>query len=44
MQVVRAGSEELVVLELDLEFLENVARQAGFACELRDERRFVLII
>ncbi len=43
MQVVRAGSDELVVLELDLEFLENVARQAGFACELRDERRFVLM-
>ncbi len=41
MQVVHAGVEQLIVLELDLEFLENVARQAGFACVLHDEPRFV---
>ncbi|MCW5962846.1 MAG: hypothetical protein KIT83_02315 [Bryobacterales bacterium] len=41
MQVVQAGIEQLIVLELDLEFLENVARQAGFTCILHDEARFV---
>lgn len=43
MQVVHAGNEQLVVLELDLEFLENVARQAGFDCEMREERRHVVM-
>lgn len=43
MQVVQAGTEQLIVLELDLEFLENVARQAGFDCELREERRYVVM-
>lgn len=41
MQVVHAGVEQLIILELDLEFLENVARQAGFTCVLHDEPRFV---
>ncbi len=43
MQVVHAGKEQLMLLELDLDFLENVARQAGFACELREERRYVVM-
>ncbi len=43
MQVVQAGVEQLIVLELDLEFLENVARQAGFACVVHDEPRFVTL-
>lgn len=43
MQIVHAGNERLVVLELDLEFLENVARQAGFVCELREEPRYVVM-
>lgn len=41
MQVVQAGVEQLIILELDLEFLENVARQAGFACVIHEEQRFV---
>ncbi|MCU0229515.1 MAG: hypothetical protein MUF01_17940 [Bryobacterales bacterium] len=43
MQVVHAGVEQLIVLELDVEFLENVARQAGFACVVHDEPRFVTL-
>ena len=39
MQVVHAGIEQLIVLELDVEFLETVARQAGFSCVIHDESR-----
>lgn len=43
MHIVQAGKEQLIVLELDLEFLENVARQAGFECEVREDRRYVVM-
>jgi hypothetical protein len=43
MQVVQAGVQQLIVLELDPEFLENVARQAGFSCKLHEDPRFVVM-
>jgi len=43
MQVVQAGVSQLIVLELDREFLENVAKQAGFTCTLREEPRSVIM-
>ena len=43
MQVLRAGSDKLLLLELDPEFIENIARQAGFEFRLDDQtRRMVL--
>ena len=43
MQVLKAGEHKLLLLELDTEFIENIARQAGFEFRLEDEsRRMVL--
>ena len=43
MQVLQAGRHKLMLLELETEPLENVARQAGFEFKLEDqERRTVL--
>src|ERR1700674_676538 len=43
MQVLQAGRHKLLLLELDPEFIENIARQAGFEFKLEDqERRGVL--
>jgi hypothetical protein len=43
MQVLKAGSHKLLLLELDTEFIENIARQAGFEFRLQDQsRRLVL--
>ena len=43
MQVLKAGSHKLLLLELDPEFIENIARQAGFEFRLEDQtRRLVL--
>jgi hypothetical protein len=43
MQVVQAGRHKLMVLELDTEFIENIARQAGFEFKLEDQTRRVLL-
>src|SRR5579863_5634467 len=43
MQVLKAGEHKLLLLELDTEFIENIARQAGFEFRLEDNtRRLVL--
>lgn len=43
MQVLQAGRHKLLLLELETESIENVARQAGFAFKLEDDpRRMVL--
>src|SRR5215831_7061450 len=43
MQILQAGRHKLMLLELDTEALENVARQAGFEFKLQDQSRRVLI-
>src|ERR1700733_7872144 len=43
MQVLKAGANKLLLLELDPEFLENIARQAGFEFRLDDQSRRVVI-
>ncbi len=43
MQVLKAGSQKLLLLELDAEFIENIARQAGFAFRLEDQTRCVVL-
>src|SRR5271170_913707 len=43
MQVLKAGAEKFLLLELDPEFIENIARQAGFEFRVDDQsRRLVL--
>jgi hypothetical protein len=43
MQVLNAGDDKLLLLELDPEFIENIAKQAGFEFKLDDQsRRLVL--
>jgi len=43
MQVLQAGRHKLLLLELDTEFVENIARQAGFDFKLENQdRRMVL--
>src|SRR5712671_4260870 len=43
MQVLKAGEDKLLLLELDTEFIENIARQAGFEFRLDDQSRRVVI-
>src|SRR5512141_1573980 len=43
MQVLQAGRHKLLLLELDSEFIENIARQAGFDFKLEDQERRVLL-
>jgi hypothetical protein len=43
MQVLQAGRHKLLLLELDSEFLENIARQTGFEFKLEDQDRHVLL-
>src|SRR5438105_15697712 len=43
MQVLQAGRHKLLLLELDAEFIENIARQAGFEFKLEDEERRVVL-
>src|SRR5260370_15516899 len=43
MQVLKAGADKLLLLELDTEFIENIARQAGFEFRLEDQSRRVVI-
>ena len=43
MQVLQAGSHKLLLLELDNEMLEDVARQAGFESELTEDERQITL-
>jgi len=43
MQVLKAGREKLLLLELDPEFIENIARQAGFEFRIDDQIRRVVL-
>src|SRR5215210_5604339 len=39
MQVLNAGEHKLLLLELDTEFVSNIAKQAGFEFKLEDDSR-----
>jgi len=43
MQILQAGRHKLLLLELDAESLENVARQAGFEFKLEEQSRRVVL-
>ena len=43
MQVLKAGPHKLLLLELDPEFIENIARQAGFEFRMDDQSRRVVM-
>ncbi len=43
MQVLQAGRHKLLLLELDTEFVENIARQAGFEFRLDDQERCMVL-
>ena len=43
MQVLQAGRHKFLLLELETEFLENIARQAGFEFKLEDQDRRVVL-
>lgn len=43
MQILQAGRHKWLLLELDTESLENIARQAGFEFKLEDQARRVLL-
>ncbi len=43
MQVLQAGRHKFLLLELETESIENVARQAGFAFKLEDDARRVVL-
>ena len=39
MQVVVAGEHKFLLLELDADFIANIAKQAGFEYRIEDSRR-----
>lgn len=43
MQVLQAGRHKFLLLELEVESIEHVARQAGFAFKLEDDARRVVL-
>ena len=43
MQVLQAGPHKLLLLELDTEFVSNIARQAGFEFKLEDTTRTMVL-
>jgi hypothetical protein len=43
VQVLQAGRHKLLLLELDAEFIESIARQAGFEFKLDDQERRVVL-
>jgi hypothetical protein len=43
MQILQAGRHKFLLLELETEFLENIARQAGFEFKLEDQSRRILL-
>lgn len=44
MRYIQAGEQQLVALEPDHETLRSLVEQAGFECEIKEERRRVTII
>ena len=43
MQVLQAGPHKLLYLELDPEFITNIAKQAGFEPRIQDSKRTITI-
>jgi hypothetical protein len=43
MQVLQAGEHKFLLLELDPDFIQNIARQAGFELRLEDRERSLLL-
>lgn len=43
MQVLQAGHHKLLLLELDCDFVENVAKQAGFECHVEETPRAIIV-
>jgi hypothetical protein len=43
VQVLQAGEHKLILLELDPEFLTNIAKQATFECQIEDGARTVVL-
>jgi len=43
MQVLQAGTHKLLLLELDLDFVKNIAKQAGFEFKLDESPRTLTI-
>lgn len=43
MQVLQAGPHKLLYLELDPEFINNIAKQAGFEARLQDSKRIITL-
>ena len=43
MQVLQAGRHKLMLLELESEFIENIARQAGFDFRIENQDRRVVL-
>jgi hypothetical protein len=43
VQVLQAGDSKLILLELDPEFLTNIAKQATFECQIEDGQRAVVL-
>src|ERR1700684_3456054 len=43
MQVLKAGTQKLLLLELDTEFIENIAGQDGFEFKIDDQTRRVVL-
>src|SRR3979411_3059953 len=43
MQVLQAGQHKLILLELDLDLVMNIAKQAGFGVESEDTPRSLIL-
>ncbi|MDX2179119.1 MAG: hypothetical protein SFV18_05965 [Bryobacteraceae bacterium] len=43
MQVIQAGEHKLLLLELDVQILENIARQLGFEARIEETARVVTL-
>src|SRR5262245_21723140 len=43
MQVLQAGQHKLILLDLDLDLVTNIARQAGFEVKIEDGARSVVL-
>ncbi len=43
MQVLQAGAHKILRLELDLELVSNIARQAGFESKIQDHTRALVL-
>lgn len=43
MQVLEAGPDKYLLLEIDPEFVSNIAKQAGFECKIDDRGRVMSI-